>query len=444
MRVRFWGTRGSIATPGAGTIRFGGNTSCVELTVDSGQRLILDCGTGLRSLGNELLAQTSGSVRATFLVGHTHWDHIQGFPFFMPAFVPGNEFDVYGPQGSHRSFADVLSGQMQYNYFPVEIDQLPARLTCHDLAEGVHRIDGLQVSTRFLNHPAMTLGYRIMGDGVSVAYLCDHEPFSDTLWRPGAEPGRIDSILHEGDRGHAEFMVDADLVIHDAQYTPEEYVSKKNWGHSTYRYAVEVAAAAGARRLALTHHDPSHDDEALHEIERRARAVAADLGAELDVFCAREGSEIVLSPRAALPQAAQPEASARSTPGTYHILLVDDDPDIRRMARRALDQDDYVITEATWGGEALVRVNESIPDLIVLDLMMPELGGLEVLKMLRAKPATARVPVLVLTGHGDEQTVLSSFVAGATDFVSKPFSIPQFATRVRTCLLRAEGKASAS
>ena len=267
MEVRFWGTRGSIATPGRGTNHFGGNTSCVEVTTASGELLILDCGTGARPLAGALMAPGRRPVHTNILIGHTHWDHIQGFPFFIPAFVLGNSVAIHGPQGSRGSLHEVLAGQMQFPYFPVELDQLPAAMTYHELTEGIHTIGGTRVAAQFLNHPAMTLGYRIEADGVAVVYLVDHEPFSDDLWRAGAEPGRIESILHEGDRRHARFMADADLLIHDAQYTPAEYPAKKTWGHSTYEYVVQMAAAAGVRRVALTHHDPSHNDEFVADIE---------------------------------------------------------------------------------------------------------------------------------------------------------------------------------
>ena len=293
MRIRFWGTRGSIATPGAGTNHFGGNTSCVELTTASGDLLIFDCGTGAHRLATHLMAQGKKPINANILLGHTHWDHIQGFPFFTPAFVKGNSAAIYGPEGSRGSLHDVLAGQMEFTYFPVELSQLPAEISYHDLTEGIHTIGGARVATQFLNHPAMTLGYRVEADGVAVVYLVDHEPFSDELWRAGAEPGRIESILHDGDRRHARFMADADLVIHDAQYTPDEYSSKKTWGHSPYDYVVQIAAAAGVRRVALTHHDPGHDDDFVAEIERKARAVALQCGTGLDVFCAYEGCELI-------------------------------------------------------------------------------------------------------------------------------------------------------
>lgn len=267
MRVRFWGTRGSIATPGKSTVLYGGNTSCMEVITDGGQRFILDCGTGARPLGLELL-KGPRPIHATILLGHTHWDHIQGFPFFMPVFEAGNEFLICAPAGVSGSLAHVLAGQMEFTYFPVELGQLPSKIEYRDLTEGTFDFGGVKVVTQFLNHPATTLAYRIEADGVIVVYMADHEPFGRTLWKEEAEPGRIDSIVHEGDRRHAAFMKHADLLVHDAQYTPEEYPQKRNWGHSAFDYVVDLASAADVRQLALTHHDPTHDDEALEEIER--------------------------------------------------------------------------------------------------------------------------------------------------------------------------------
>ena len=436
MRVRFWGTRGSIATPGPGTNHFGGNTSCVELTTANGDLLILDCGTGALPLAAGLMAQGKKAINANILIGHTHWDHIQGFPFFSPAFVKGNSAAIYGPEGSHGSLHDVLAGQMEFTYFPIELKQLPAAITYHNLTEGIHTIGGARVATQFLNHPAVTLGYRVEADGVAVVYLVDHEPFSDALWRAGAEPGRIESILHEGDRRHAKFMADADLVIHDAQYTPEEYVSKKTWGHGTYDYAVQMAAAAGVRRVALTHHDPGHNDHFVADIERKARILALQLGTGLDVFCAYEGCELVLEPRSSSTFFAPDPIQASIAQRRFHILLVDDQPDTLALAVRALEADQYTVSKATSGPEALRMIDERLPDLVVLDYKMVGMDGLAVMKTLRARPATQQLPVLMLTAMTDEPSTRAAFEAGVTDYVTKPFSIPQLTARVRACLAR--------
>jgi CheY-like chemotaxis protein/phosphoribosyl 1,2-cyclic phosphodiesterase len=442
MRVRFWGTRGSIATPGRDTNHFGGNTSCVELTTASGDVLILDCGTGARQLGAELLAERRQAIHSNILLGHTHWDHIQGFPFFTPAFVKGNSAAIYGPEGSSRSLHDVLAGQMEFTYFPIALSQLPAAISYHDLNEGIHAIGSARVATQFLNHPAMTVGYRIEADGVVVVYLVDHEPFSDQLWRAGAEPGRIESILHEGDRRHAKFMADADLVIHDAQYTPEEYAAKKTWGHSAYDYVVQVAAAAGVRRVALTHHDPAHNDRFVADMEQNARSLALQLGTGLEVFCAYEGCTIALEPRSTLKPfvAADPyQASvARGDPHRFHILVVDDQPDTLTMVVRALEQEQYTVSKAVSGQEALGMIGARMPDLVVLDYKMKGMDGLAVMKTLRARPATQDLPVLMLTAMTDEPSTRAGFDAGVTDYVTKPFSIPQLTARVRACLARTQ------
>ena len=440
MRVRFWGTRGSIATPGPGTTHFGGNTSCVEITTNAGDLLIMDCGTGAHPLAAALTANAKKPINANILLGHTHWDHIQGFPFFSPAFVQGNTVAIYGPEGSHGSLHKVLAGQMEFTYFPVELNQLPAAITYHDLTEGIHRIGNVRVATQFLHHPAVTLGYRIEADGAVVVYLVDHEPFSSELWRAGEERGRIESILHDGDRRHAIFMADADLVIHDAQYTPEEYELKKTWGHGSYDYVVQLAAAAGVRRLALTHHDPSHDDHFVADIEGRARALALQLGKELDVFCAYEGCELNIEPRAELkpfvtPDPFQPSVTQRS----FDIIVVDDDPDTLALIVLAL-QADYTVIPASSGAQALQLISESIPDMVVLDYKMKGMDGVTLVKTLRARPETEHLPVLMLTGMVDEASTRAGFDAGVTDYVTKPFSIPQLTARVHACLARTQAK----
>ncbi len=437
MQVRFWGTRGSIAAPGPQTVRFGGNTSCVEARTAAGHVFVFDCGTGARLLGDALTADLTQPVSASILFSHTHWDHIQGFPFFAPAFEPQNTIAVYAPEGGRRSLHDTLARQMEHSYFPVDLSQLPATLTYLDLGEGAHRIGGARVVAQYLHHPAVTLGYRVEADGAAIVYACDHEPFGGALWRKDAAPGRLEAILHDGDRRHAQFLADADLVIHDAQYTPEEYPAKKNWGHSTFEYVVELAAAAGVKRLALTHHDPSHDDDFIAEIERRARALVEQRRSPMEVFCAREGPVLGVDARGARPAAAPDAAPSQAAAHPARILVVDDELNLRLLVVRALEADGYVLSEAANGRDGLRLAREQKPDLVILDLVMPELGGLDVLKAIRANPETGAIPVLIITAHPDEASIRAGFDHGATDYLTKPFAVPQLTARVRACLARA-------
>ncbi len=303
MYVRFWGTRGSIAKAGPTTLRYGGNTSCIELRSDAGTLLVIDCGTGAHGLGTELLAEASGApLHGHILISHTHWDHIQGLPFFGPLFVPGNRWHVYGPKGLGSSIADTLSGQMEYSYFPVSIEQLGGVTAYHDLVEGEFEIDDVRVRTQYLNHPALTLGFRIEADGASVVYLCDHEPYHRDLadGRPVA--------ASEHDRRHADFAAGADLLVHDAQYLASEYDGKVGWGHSPVEYVVAVGRHAGVERLALTHHDPSRTDDDVERLVDVARAHAGEFADR--VFAAEEGMLIELRGEGDAPEQAGSSASA--------------------------------------------------------------------------------------------------------------------------------------
>src|SRR5688572_6041087 len=220
MRVRFWGTRGSIPTPGPDTVRYGGNTSCVEVRTDGGTLLVLDCGTGARGLGVALAeeaAATGTAPSGSILIGHTHWDHIHGVPFLAPLFVPGSRWDVYGPRGIVRTLDAVLAGQMEYQYFPVGLDEVAAEVAYHDLVEGVFEIGDATIRTHYLNHPALTLAYRIEVGGAVLVYATDHEPHDVDLAGGGTvAPG-------SADERHAAFFADADLLIHDAQYDAHTY-----------------------------------------------------------------------------------------------------------------------------------------------------------------------------------------------------------------------------
>ncbi|ASC71295.1 Ribonuclease Z [Halomicronema hongdechloris C2206] len=244
--VRFWGVRGSIACPGPQTVRYGGNTSCVEMLV-AGQRLIFDGGTGLRALGLALLPEMP--LEATMFFTHSHWDHIQGFPFFVPAFVPGNRFDIYGaiaPNGS--TIEQRLNDQMLHPNFPVPLQVMGADLKFRDIDIGeIVRLGDITVENSLLNHPGEAIGYRVTWNHHSVAYITDTEHFPDRL-----------------DENVLWLARDADIAIYDATYTDEEYnhpkTSKVGWGHSTWQEAVKVAKEANVKTLVIFHHDPIHDD----------------------------------------------------------------------------------------------------------------------------------------------------------------------------------------
>jgi CheY-like chemotaxis protein len=420
-------------------LRYGGNTSCVELVTNAGWHFILDCGTGVRPLGIEMAKKLTPPIKATILLSHTHWDHIQGFPFFTPAFAPGNKFTVVAPKGMGRSLGDVLAGQMEFTYFPVELDQLPARIEFRELGEGVFEFGDAKIITQFLNHPAPCLGYRIEADGVIVVYQCDHEPYSATLWKEGAAPGRLESLLHEGDRRHASFMRHADLVIHDSQYAPEQTDEKRNWGHSSFDYVVELAAMSDVRQLALTHHDPMHDDAKIAEMEHQARNLARKRNFMMHVFCAYEGMEVgVLGADTDRIRTIDLDPAAPSPARRLKVLVVDDDPNLRLLAGAALKRDGYDVLEAGDGIEGLKRLADMHPDVIVLDVEMPKLNGIETLKRVRGMGSEVKhIPVLILTAHGDEATTRAGFEAGATDYLAKPFTPPQLTSRVRACLGRA-------
>ena len=443
MRVRFWGTRGSIAKPGPDTVRYGGNTSCVEVRAEDGTLIVLDCGTGAHALGQSLLAGPQ-PVRGHLLITHTHWDHIQGFPFFMPLFVPGNEWDVYAPTGLGRRLEDTLAGQMEYAYFPVTLDQLGATIRYHEIVEGAFDVGSVRVVARYLNHPALALGYRLEAGGVSIVYATDHEPHATPA--AGGPAAGAHPPAHLEDQRHREFIAGADLVIHDAQYSLAEYGEKVGWGHCPAEYVVDAALAAGVRRLALFHHDPLRDDDGLDRLVAQSRERAVTAARPLDVFGAAEGALIELTPRAALAprpaapgEAAEPAAiaeTARDRPAV--VLIVDDDEDMVHMLTMALWTEGFLVRSARDGEAALALARAEPPDLLLLDWRLPGRDGLAVCRALRADadPRLRDLPVVVLTGYAGDDDTAAGFAAGVTDYVTKPFSPAHIRSRVHTWLLR--------
>jgi phosphoribosyl 1,2-cyclic phosphodiesterase len=273
LTVRFWGVRGSIAAAGGYTAQVGGNTSCVEVRAGD-KLLVFDAGTGLRALGTELM-RSGEAIDAHLLLSHFHWDHIQGFPFFAPAYAPNARLTLYGPERSSRAdVRSMLEAQMRAPHFPVGLDAMRAQLAFRALpAGGEVKIGDVVVKTAAAQHPNGCLAYRVSANGRSVVYA------TDTEHDPG---GALDGRLLELARG-------ADVLIYDAQYTDEEYAGgKRGWGHSTANEGVRLARAAGVGQLVLFHHDPSHDDREVARIEAETRTRFA-------LSCAaREGLEIHL------------------------------------------------------------------------------------------------------------------------------------------------------
>jgi CheY-like chemotaxis protein/phosphoribosyl 1,2-cyclic phosphodiesterase len=441
MRVRFWGTRGSIAAPGPETLRYGGNTPCVEVWTDDGTLLIFDCGTGARKLG--LALAKSGPVRAHLFIGHTHSDHIQGLPFFVPAFLEGSHITIYGPAGVDRSFPSAVGGQMDYAYFPVPIQNLPSQVDFEELGEGSFSVGDVRVRAQYLNHTAPCLGYRVEVGGRSLVYATDHEPFASMPWRPergGA--GASDGLLHQGDARHAEFLQDADLVIHDAQYAATEYPAKRGWGHSPVEYVVDVAVAGRASRLALFHHDPTRSDEGVDALLTACRDRAEQAGGGLEVLAAAEGAEIILAERTPEP-ATEPGPRAPLVPTRARVLVAEDDDGIAGVIEEALEEDGYEVLRAGDGTEAVELAAQNQFDLILLDVQMPKMDGFATCRALRADKRLEGVPIVMLTARRDEKDVQEGFSEGVTDYMTKPFAVAQFRARVRSWLTRAASDAPA-
>jgi CheY-like chemotaxis protein len=435
MLVRFWGTRGSLAKPGPTTVRYGGNTSCVEVRLADGTLIVLDCGTGAHGLGQALVDSGQGPLRGHLLITHTHWDHIQGFPFFAPLFVPGTEWDLYAPgSGGGQQLETTLAGQMEYTYFPVTLEQLDATIRFHDLVESQFTVGGARVIAQYLNHPALTLGYRLEGDGVAVVYAIDHEPHGR---------GRTDERpAHREDQRHVEFLAGADLVIHDAQYTADEYPKRIGWGHSPAEWAVDYALAAGARRLALFHHDPLRDDDAVDRLVAICRQRVAAAGGSLEVFGAAEGQVVELTAGGGATARSRSRggvvAAAPEHAEPLTILVADDDPTVVAILTATLRQDGFRVLTAADGETALRQARAERPALILLDWHMPVLEGIDVTRALRADtdPSVRDVPVVLLTGETGSENTAVGFAAGVTDYLTKPFKPPFVRARIRTWLER--------
>jgi phosphoribosyl 1,2-cyclic phosphodiesterase len=337
IRLHFWGVRGSIPSPGFDTARYGGNTACLtlELPGPPGQTdpsgspaptlFILDAGTGLRTLGLKLMAEKRLPLTAHLFLSHTHWDHIQGFPFFAPAFMPGNQIVVYGGTGTDGELANVLTGQMLHRYFPVSLSELGAQIKFQHTEVDDYEIAGVRVHVGTVHHPGMAVGYRFETPGGVIAYCTDTEP----IGADAAHPGSADPANMPLDPNVMALAQNADLLIHDAQFTDEEYpAGRVGWGHSPITFAVRTALAAGVKRLILFHHDPSRTDDAMDALLVRARAIGETLSASipgrpaLQIDAAMEGMEILQPVRPATPPESRQADAASPAPAPVDSVAV--------------------------------------------------------------------------------------------------------------------------
>ena len=285
-RVTFWGTRGSIPTPGPQTARYGGNTPCVAVEGAGGYLVILDAGTGIRALGLQLVEKQNGAIRAEILLTHAHWDHIQGLPYFKPFFAAGNAVRIWGSRQGTASLEAILRQQMDPAVFPVPLDALSASLTVQEIAAGEFSVGEFRVRAMKLRHPGTTLGYRLtpVAGGASLAYITDNELGAGGHY-PLPASWRDDFIA---------FLKDVDVLVHDAMYTPAQLETHRGWGHSTYDEAVALAAEAGAQRLVLFHHEPEHTDAVMDKVVAAAQHTVRSKGLKLEVLAAQEGMQLTL------------------------------------------------------------------------------------------------------------------------------------------------------
>lgn len=290
MKIRFWGVRGSIASPGPRTVRYGGNTTCIEVRTDNNELIVIDAGTGIFPLSQTLLAELP--LTANVLITHSHWDHIQGLPFFVPNFIPGNVLRLHGAFDpvSGNGIEQVMSVQLQYSYFPVREAELKARMEYVTLTpEQAVQIGTATVTPFLLNHPVINFGYRIDSAGKSVFFTGDHEPPYNIYESSDDGFAEYQQFVDEKSEGIARAMRGVDVLIADSSYTAQEYLGKQGWGHGTFSSSFDYAREAGAKVLFCTHHEPTRSDDALEAAFGEALAANAGRTGDTDIRLAREG-----------------------------------------------------------------------------------------------------------------------------------------------------------
>jgi len=295
MKIRFWGVRGSIPSPGPATVKYGGNTTCIEVRTDAGELIILDAGTGIFPLAQSLYSEFP--LTAHIFNTHTHWDHIQGLPFFVPFFVPGNRVKIYGADDpvSKKGISEILTTQLQYRFFPIREAELKADIEYFTLSSDEKSTVGdATITPVVMNHPVINFGYRIDCNGKSVFFTGDHEPWRNIHSKDHEDYAEYREMIEQKNKAVLDVIQGVDVLIADSSYTPDEYMQKIGWGHGTFDTSIQLAKKAKAKSLYFTHHEPTRSDNALEAVYNEALSRNTRRKGDPEYFLAYEGLEIEL------------------------------------------------------------------------------------------------------------------------------------------------------
>lgn len=293
MKIKFWGVRGSIPSPGPKTVEYGGNTTCIEVRTNDNDLIILDGGSGIFPLAQSLMADLP--ITANIFITHTHWDHIHGLPFFSPLFVPGNRINIHGGFDfvTQQGIEHTLSVQLQYSYFPIREAELKADVHYTTLKEGqTIQVGSTFITPTMMNHPVLNYGYKIRNQGKSIFFTGDHEPPYNLYQPDDPEFAEYNTMILEKEHAIVTAMTGVDVLISDCSYTIEEYPAKQGWGHGTFDSSIQLAKRSGIKKLICTHHEPTRSDVDLEKVFHEALERLAKTPGELEVSLAKEGEEI--------------------------------------------------------------------------------------------------------------------------------------------------------